>query len=249
MQDIHWGRPSHVAGFRLFLTPPFDCGYLSGRSARSELVLPEKSLDLSSYSRFISHGFRRNGHYVYRPRCEHCQACVPVRILTATFAPVRSQRRCQQRHAGLKVSEVSPAFSAEQHALYVRYQQARHPGGGMDDDDPKNFEDFILNSPVDTRILEFRDGHHAVAPLRMVSVIDILEDGLSSVYTFFDPEVSGLGIYNILWQIEAARRLGLPHVYLGYYIAECRKMNYKIRFQPLEGWINHSWQALEPMAQ
>jgi arginine-tRNA-protein transferase len=134
------------------------------------------------------------------------------------------------------------AFDAEHYALYLRYQRHRHPGGGMDQDSREQYQHFLLHSNVDTDLLEFREG----GLLRMVSLVDHLADGLSSVYTFFEPGLAGAsyGTYNILWQIEHCRMLGLPYLYLGYWIAESRKMAYKATFRPIEGLVEGVWRAL-----
>ena len=167
---------------------------------------------------------------------------MPVRIPVQRFAPDRSQRRAWSRHRDLVVIEQPLEFFEEHYQLYQRYQAARHSGGGMDLDNREQYSHFLLQSHVDTRLVEFRE-HGA---LRMVSVIDRLSDGLSSVYTFYEPDHprGALGTYGILWQIEAARRLDLAHVYLGYWIAESPKMAYKSRFRPLEALIDGDWVPL-----
>ncbi|HNQ75722.1 MAG TPA: arginyltransferase, partial [Pseudothauera hydrothermalis] len=171
---------------------------------------------------------------------------VPVRVAVDRFRPDRSQRRAARRHATLEAAECPLVFQEEHYALYQRYQHARHAGGGMDQDNREQYAHFLLQSHVDTRLVEFRE--HGV--LRMVSVIDRLTDGLSSVYTFFDPQVAqaSYGTYGILWQIETCRRLYLPYVYLGYWIAESPKMAYKSRFSALEGRVRGQWRPLAEFA-
>jgi arginyl-tRNA--protein-N-Asp/Glu arginylyltransferase len=175
----------------------------------------------------VRNGFRRSGIFTYRPNCERCSACVPVRLPVERFAPNRSQRLRHEAPRNLRARELPLVLFDEHFALYQRYQAARHPGGGMDDDSHEQYANFLLQSRVDSRLIEF-SRRRAV---RMVSIIDILDDGLSSVYTFYDPDLpsASFGTYNILWQIAQCSANGLPYLYLGYWIAESRKMAYKQR--------------------
>jgi len=227
---------------QFYATSPYPCSYLAERQARSQVATPAHLIDAEIYSALVRAGFRRSGIFTYRPHCDHCQACIPVRLPVAELQPTRSQRRARKKHDDLQAREMPLALFSDHYALYNRYQQTRHPGGGMDEDNREQYAQFLLQSRVDTRLIEFRDSE----TVRMVSLIDVLDDGLSSVYTFFDPELPGtsFGTYNVLWQAERCLELGLPYLYLGYWIAESRKMAYKSAFTPIEGLIDGQWQPL-----
>jgi arginine-tRNA-protein transferase len=231
--------------FRLqfYLTAPYPCSYLPDRMARSQVAAPGSLVDTLVYSELARLGFRRSGQHVYRPRCDNCSACTPVRVPVAAFNPNRSQRRCLRRNLDVSMRLRPLVFEEAHYRLYRRYQQARHAGGGMDQDDREQYQSFLLQSRVDSALLEFTlDGE-----MIMVSLVDRLLDGLSAVYTFFEPERAprSLGVFGILSQIRLAREMGLPHVYLGYWIEGCRKMAYKQAYQPLEGLQEGRWRPLD----
>ncbi len=230
----------------LYLSMPHPCSYLPGRMSTTMFVDPQSRIDNALYTNFVQHGFRRSGELIYRPYCRDCNACVPVRVPVNEFELSRAQKRVWRRNQDIIVHARPPAYDPKHFALYQRYQTARHPGSSMDDPDPERYLNFFFSRQIETVFYELRLAPTAgedLGRLLGVAVVDMLRDGLSAMYTFFDPEVParGLGVYTILWQIAEARRLGLTWLYLGYWIEECPKMAYKIRYQPLEALDKGKW--------
>lgn len=228
---------------QLYLTAEHDCSYIDGLRARTLFVDPLARVDGARAQWLQQIGFRRSGAHFYRPACRGCQRCVPVRLPVGAFEPNRAQRRNAARNdADVRVQSRPAVLRPEHYALYERYLHARHGDGDMADDvSVETYARFLL-APWggETRFIEARLGGR----LMSVAVTDVFSDGLSAVYTFFDPELAdrGPGTYAVLTQLREAARLRLGYVYLGYWIGDSRKMAYKQAFRPLEAWDGKGWQ-------
>lgn len=234
---------------QFYATAPYACSYLEDRKARSQVATPPQLIRSKIYDQLIAAGFRRSGLFTYRPYCDNCQACIATRIPVNSFRANRSQSRAWKKHQHLTAHVLPLDFLAEHYELYKKYQASRHQPileGGQNneglEDDEEQYRQFLLQTNIESVLVEFREG----PDLRMVSIVDVLGDGLSSVYTFYDTSVkqNSYGTYGILWQIEQAKKLGMHFVYLGYYIEQSQKMSYKSQFQPLEGLIENKWITL-----
>ncbi len=229
---------------QFYVTAGYSCGYLPKKMAQSLIATPAHLIRTETYNGLIQQGFRRSGLHVYQPHCENCQACISTRIPVRKFIPSRSQKRAKRKHKSLKVTILPVEFHQEHYDLYQAYQSERHSEHISDSDSVKNedkfqYEEFICSSLVDSVLVEFRDD----TQLKMVSIIDLVDGGISAVYTFYDttdPKAS-YGTYNVIWQAEWAQQLGLGYVYLGYWIEGNAKMAYKNKFKPLEKLIDNQW--------
>ncbi|MDH5299977.1 MAG: arginyltransferase [Gammaproteobacteria bacterium] len=228
-----------VQQLKFYASAEHSCGYLPHRSSVSLFADPDAQLNPNIYSVLIDHGFRRSGEHVYRPYCPGCDECIPLRIPLARFEPNRNQKRTLKRNQDLRLN-VSSALTTEHFELYQRYISSRHAGGAMDKTDEIQFRQFLTSDWCNTVFIETYLQDKLIA----VAVTDIVQQGWSAFYTFFDPELShdrSLGRYAILRQVELARAAQSEYLYLGYWIKDCAKMNYKSEYQPLEQFQGERW--------
>jgi len=233
---------------QFYVTTPYPCGYIEQNLAQSLIASPHHLVDKNVYSELINQGFRRSGKFSYRPHCEHCTQCVPVRIVLDQFVATRSQKRAYKQHSDLTATLLPLGFRQSHFALYTEYQALRHQTEedikqNADTSEEEQYKQFLCQSSVESIMIEFKDANDQV---KIVSVVDTVKDGSSAVYTFYDataPKAS-YGTYAIMWLIDWTTKLNLPYLYLGYWIAESQKMTYKEKFNAQEKridgeWVNH----------
>ena len=237
---------------RFFATGEHDCSYIEQAEARTLFADPSATMNTLIYSSLSERGFRRSGSHIYRPYCDNCQKCIATRLPVNKFKATRSQRRNLRKNADLRVEVVRDISDEQFYLLYEKYINTRHQDGDMYPATREQYDSFLTSEWGSTRYAVFYDTQsedskntETEVPIA-VAVFDELNDGLSAIYTFYDPdqEQRGLGTFAVLWQIFAAKQLGAEHVYLGYWIKECQKMAYKINFKPIELLINDSWTLL-----
>lgn len=222
-----------------YVTAEYECSYLPQQSARSLVAAPAHFINTKTYSRLIDYGFRRSGLFTYKPHCLSCNACIPIRLPVKSYKPSRNQKRVLKRSPKLHYNMLELELYEDHLRLYEKYQLARHADGDMAQDIEKQYNSFLLASSVDSILIEYRTENYE---LKIVSLVDVLENGLSSVYTFFDPESKfSLGTYSILSQIQLCKEMNLDWLYLGYWIEQCQKMSYKSNFKPHQIFKNNSW--------
>jgi arginine-tRNA-protein transferase len=236
-------EPLTIPPQHFYRTASFPCPYVPGRFERKLVTELTGREALSFYNALSRAGFRRSHHLAYRPACVGCAACVPVRIPVADFQLSRSLRRIQKTNLDLTARLAECEASLEQFRLFQRYQRSRHADSDMASMTFGDFRSMIEDSPVMSRIIELRDARGSCIG---ACLVDVLDDGISAVYSFFDPGEPrrSLGTLLVLALINAARQAGLPYAYLGYWIAESRKMAYKARFRPLEALLPQGWQRM-----
>ncbi|MGH7046017.1 MAG: arginyltransferase [Stellaceae bacterium] len=233
--------------YQLFATAPIACPYVPGRVERKLIIELDGSDGAAAYDELSRAGFRRSHHFAYRPACRVCAACVPVRIAVAGFRHTSSTRRVRNTNRDLGAGLAAARATPEQFRLFLAYQRSRHADSEMATMTYADYRAMVEDSPVRTRVAEFRD---AAGALLGASLIDLLDDGVSAVYSFYDAQQPkrSLGTWNILWLVEHCRRHRRPYVYLGYWIAESPKMAYKARFPGLEQLTAAGWTRLAPPA-
>jgi arginyl-tRNA--protein-N-Asp/Glu arginylyltransferase len=226
----------------IYATGEHPCAYLPERRARTLFVDPRQPMTNSTYSALVDQGFRRSGEYVYKPGCNGCKACKSLRIPVYDFPLSRRHRRCLAANSDLRVHVVPAAYREEHYRLYQRYITDRHSGSQMADPTIQQYMDFLTASWCNSVFYEFREGQRLLA----VSAVDELANGLSAVYTFYEPTLPkrSLGTLAIVWLINEARQLRLPYLYLGYWIQESEKMRYKSDFRPHEIYQDGEWQRI-----
>ena len=233
---------SSLKDIKLFTTQSHACSYLPGEEARTLFIDPEYEVSTEFHTHLSEIGFRRSGAHMYRPHCSNCQHCVASRVIVERFTLNKRFRRILRRNEDLKVEVVDSIATDEYYVMYEKYINERHSDGDMYPASREQFESFLVQACESTLFYRISSGERLVA----VMITDLLSNGLSAVYTFYDinEQKRSLGNYAILWQIEEAKRRNLPYVYLGYWIRDCDKMNYKLEYRPIELLLNQRWTKL-----
>jgi arginine-tRNA-protein transferase len=231
-----------VISIPLFLTDISPCSYLDKRNAQSAFVHPSFSLTTAIYSQLIDQGYRRRGNEAYSPHCADCSECIATRLTVKDFIATKNQKRCLKKNLHTKIIVKPAQFEQSHYEMYIRYQNHKHEGGSMADLREEDYINFLASHWCNTLFVEF----HIANELAAVAVVDLLDNALSAVYTFFDPKFSkySLGNYAVLWQIQHAKELNLKYIYLGFWVKDCLKMSYKTQYQPLQGLINKQWENI-----
>lgn len=226
----------------LLLTEQQSCNYLDRKNSQTAFVHPSFSLNTTIYSQLIEQGFRRSGSEVYTPHCPGCSECIPTRIAVSQFIPDRNQKRCIKKNRGTTVIVKPARFEQVHYDMYMRYQNYKHEKGGMANSSKDDYINFLTSSWSNTLFVEFSIENELAA----VAIVDVLDNALSAVYTFFEPEFSqySLGNYAVLWQIQHAQEMNFQFVYLGFWIADCQKMSYKTQYKPIQGFIENKWKEI-----
>ncbi len=226
----------------LFVTEQLPCSYLDKRNSQSAFVHPSFSLNTAIYSQLIEQGFRRSGNEVYTPHCPTCSECIATRLIVNSFTPNRNQKRCIKKNQQTTVIIKPAKFEQAHYDMYIRYQKHKHKDGDMADSSKDDYINFLASNWCNTLFVEFSINKELAA----VAIVDLLDNALSAVYTFFEPRFSqySLGTYAVLWQQNHAKELELEYVYMGFWIENCRKMSYKIQFQPMQGFIANEWKNI-----
>ena len=230
---------------QFYVTAPQPCPYLEGRMERKLFTALQGEGAERLNNSLSQQGFRRSQNVLYRPSCAECSACLSARIDVNAFVHSKSQARTARRNAHLVHKATSPWATEDQYALFRRYLDARHANGGMADMDVFEFAAMIEETPIRSRVIEYADPE--ADELMAVSLTDVLEDGLSMVYSFYTPDLpkNGLGTFMILDHIRRTVEMGMPHVYLGYWVDGSPKMGYKTRFLPQEHLVANGWRLFE----
>lgn len=234
---------TELSELNFYATPEHDCGYLPDRRAKTIFADPNATIDAKLYSELSQFGFRRSGSHIYRPHCDGCQACIPIRVNVDEFTATRSQKRCFKKNKDLNFHVIDSIDTDEHYLLYENYINLRHADGDMYPPSREQYSDFLTKEWGVTEFLEYRLDGKLIA----VSVVDRLSNGLSAIYAYFEPEAAkrSLGVFNVLHQIERAKTEGLPYVYLGYWIKACQKMRYKMDYRPFEVFIDNQWNTVK----